>query len=235
MHGQGCGSGRAGRDGDLAGVNGAARLSAGRHGTATSAPVRTSRRCAQTASAGRWHPSRTGMRNPAVTSLHTLGPAGTNCELAAQEWLARQGRRGTIVLHGTLEEAAAEAARTPGAALMVPVAYPELHKLVYAYLDTLELADSLITMTHNMVLARRPRVGCPASVASHPAPVELVPAGCTVRIVASNAQAALDCARGEADGCITTLPSMESNGLELVHDYGPVAMAFTVHVRRNRR
>jgi hypothetical protein len=52
-----------------------------------------------------------------------------------------------------------------------------------------------------------------------------------VHLVASNARAALDCASGQVDGCITTLPAMESNGLELLRDFGPVAMAFTVHVR----
>jgi hypothetical protein len=240
MKGRDSGPSGASRAG-VAGVNGAARRNAGQHGMVTSDPSRSTRRCARAASAARRVPSGTGSagpssapRFPAVTSLHTLGPAGTNCELAAHEWFAIQGRPGTVVLHSTLEEAASEAARTPGAALMAPVAYPNLHTLVYAHLDSLELADSLITQTHNMVLARRPGVDFPRCVASHPAPVGLVPAGSTIRLVASNAQAALDCAGGEVDGCITTLPAMESNRLELVRDYGPVAMAFTVHIRRNR-
>ena len=168
-----------------------------------------------------------------MSSLHTLGPAGTNCELAAQEWFVGQYRAGTVVLHDTLEEAAAAAVRTPGAALMAPVAYPRLHSLIYAHLGELELADSLITMTHNMVLARRPGAEELRSVACHPAPEQLVPAGCVVQLVSSNAQAAVDCAVGRADACITTSPAMKANGLELVRDFGPVAMGFTVHVRRH--
>ncbi|MGH9226515.1 MAG: bacilysin biosynthesis protein BacA [Acidimicrobiales bacterium] len=169
-----------------------------------------------------------------MTSLHTLGPAGTNCELAAQEWFAREGRPGTVVLHPTLEDAAEQASRTPGAALLVAVAYPNLHTLVYAHIGRLVLADSIITMTHNMVLARRPGVAIPSSAASHPAPAGLVPEGLAVRLVTSNTQAALDCAAGAVDACITTLPAMRENDLDLVRDFGPIAMAFTVHVRTER-
>lgn len=174
-------------------------------------------------------------RLPAVASLHTLGPAGTNCERAAFEWFAGQRRVGTVVLHDTLEAAAAAVASTPGAALMVPVAYPELHRLVYAHLETLELAASHITMTHNMVLARRPGTEALRTVATHPAPDQLVPAGCQILTAASTSKAATDCAAGLADACITTLPAMESSGLQLIHDFGPVAMAFTIHVRRSER
>ena len=203
------------------------------NGTQTPAPTRSARRCGRPATApGGRRCTPPASRFLAVTSLHTLGPAGTNCELAARQWSARAGQPADIVLHASLEEAAEAAASTPGAALMVPVAYPNLHTLMYAHLESLRLADTLIVDTHNMVLARRPGAGQPRSVASHPAPVELVPAGCTVRLAASNAQAALDCAAGAAEGCITTLPAMEANGLELVTDFGPVAMAFTVHVRR---
>jgi hypothetical protein len=151
----------------VAGVNGAARPSTGRHGMRTSGPSSCIRRSARADDAARQSPSGTGTagpssapRFPAVTSLHPLGPPGTNSELAAQEWFAIERRPGKVVLHATLEAAAAEAARTPGAAQMVPVAYPNLHPLVYAHLD-------------------------------------------------------------EADGCITTLPAMESNRLELVRDTDP--------------
>lgn len=167
-----------------------------------------------------------------IRSLHTLGPAGTNCELAARRWFARAGRPGRVVLYRTLEEAAAGALATVGGALLAPAAYPDLHTLVYSHIADLAVADTIVLPTHAMVLARRPESDALATVASHPAPMTLVPAGLTVRLVASNAQAAADCAAGTVDACITTSPAMEQHGLELVHDYGPVPMAFTIHVRK---
>jgi len=85
--------------------------------------------------------------------------------------------------------------------------------------------------THRMMLARRPGIGMPATVASHPAPVALVPDGMDVTLVASNSRAAADCAAGFVDACITTEAAMTLHRLEPVQDYGPVAMAFTIHLR----
>ena len=166
-----------------------------------------------------------------VTSLHTLGPAGTNCELSARWWFERQGRCGEVVLYPSLEEAARGALASPGGALLAPAAYPDLHTLIYSHVDQLFVADSMVMATHRMVLARRPGTGVPVTVASHPAPVALLGDSMAVTLVASNSQAAEDCADGLVDASITTGVAMELHGLELVRDFGPVSMAFTVHAR----
>ncbi len=186
---------------------------------------RACRRSARTA------PRSTGHPLPHVTSLHTLGPAGTNCELSARHWFEGRGRRGEVVLYTTLEEAARGALATPGGALLAPVAYPHLHTLMYSHVDQLYVADSMVMATHRMVLARRPGAGVPTTVASHPAPVALVGEGMAVTLVTSNSQAASDCAAGLVDACITTEAAMRLHRLELVRDFGPVSMAFTIHVR----
>ena len=166
-----------------------------------------------------------------VTSLHTLGPSGTNCELAARTWFQHQGREGEVVLHRTLEEAADCAVATPDAALMACIAYPDLHNLVYTRYHSLVLVDCLIIPTHGMVLAARPGLDTIGSVATHPAPATLVPDGAAVRFVTSNSQAARDCAQGLVDACITTQAAMSEHGLELVRDFGSLSMGFTVHAR----
>jgi hypothetical protein len=166
-----------------------------------------------------------------ITSLHTLGPTGTNCELAARTWFERQGYEGEVVLHPTLEEAAAAAAATPGAALMAAIAYPELHSLIYANFQNLVLVDCLIMPTYGMVLAARPGLRYIDTVATHPAPASLVPDGFEVTFVASNSQAARDCAAGLVDACITTEAAMQEHGLELVRDFGSLSMGFSVHAR----
>jgi hypothetical protein len=82
--------------------------------------------------------------------------------------------------------------------------------------------------THNMVLAGRTGEP-PETVSTHPAPSGLVPPNVTRRLVLSNSQAAIDCATGITDACITTSVAAQANGLRTIQDFGPVPMVFTVH------
>ncbi len=166
-----------------------------------------------------------------IVVLHTLGPAGTNCEAAAHAWFRRLGGVGRVELHPTLELAVERMPEDDTHALLGCVVYPDLHTLVFSNLDRLELADCFIFPTFNMLFAKRPGVAHLSSVASHPAPRHLVPAGLKVSLVNSNSQAALDCANGIVDACITTLPAAQKHGLQIVNDHGPVPMGFTIHVR----
>ena len=166
-----------------------------------------------------------------ITSLHTLGPSGTNCELAARRWFARAGRRGDVVLHPSVDEAADRVLEVPGAALLACCADPELNTLVYSRLGRLVMVDCLLVPTHHMVLARRPGVVAPESILLHPAPAALVPATFRRRILAAgNSEAARRCAGAEADACLTTLPAALREGLEVERDFGPVPLSFSVHV-----
>ncbi len=42
--------------------------------------------------------------NDSVFNIHTLGPEGTNCEAAAENWLLDNNINGRIILHDTLED-----------------------------------------------------------------------------------------------------------------------------------
>ncbi|MEV4434160.1 bacilysin biosynthesis protein BacA [Streptomyces sp. NPDC049555] len=164
-----------------------------------------------------------------VRHLHTLGPQGTNLEAASHEWLRRRGiTDGTVELHSSIESALEAVPADGRHALTACAVYPALHTLVFGNLHRLRMVDSFVMPTHNMVLAstgaRRP-----ASVASHPAPKGLVPEGARIREVLSNSQAAIDCAEGLVEGCITTIVAAQAHGLEVVRDFGPVPMVFTVH------
>ena len=164
-----------------------------------------------------------------IKFLHTLGPEGTNCQLAAQAWFEKYSRDGMVHLYPTLEEAVKKMPMSPGHALMACIAYPELHTLMFSNLTRLRLVDCHIFPTHNMVLASgtgKP----PGSVISHPAPAHLIPSTITDRKLAnSNADAAIRCARGDAEGCITTLVAADSMGLTVIHDFGPIHMGFSIH------
>lgn len=163
-----------------------------------------------------------------ITTIHTLGPTGTNCEAAARNWFVRKARTGRVVLHDTLEIAAEEMDNTPSHALLSCIVYPKLHTLVFSNLDSLQFVDLFLMPTFNMILASRDG-SMPDHVSTHPAPQGLVPKHAVRRIVNSNARAASDCALGITDGCITTQPAAEAAGLICVSDFGRVPMGFALH------
>ncbi|NED19647.1 bacilysin biosynthesis protein BacA [Streptomyces sp. SID9913] len=163
-----------------------------------------------------------------VRHLHTLGPRGTNLEAASHEWLRRRGVRGTVELHSSIETALDAVPDDGEHALVTCAVYPALHTLVFGNLHRLHMVDSFIMPTHNMVLATR-GADVPATVASHPAPTGLVPAGTEIREVLSNSRAAIECAEGRVEGCITTIVAARNHGLRVVRDFGAVPMVFTVH------
>jgi prephenate dehydratase len=164
-----------------------------------------------------------------VKLIRTLGPRGTNCEMAAQVWFRNRGIDGEVTLHPTLEEAVERLKNDKDAALLACAVYPDLHKLVFSNLSWLALADSFIIPTYNMLLASR-GAEQPRTVATHPAPQGLVPGDAEITLVTSNAQAASDCAQGLVEGCITTQPAAEQYGLRILRDFGPVPMDFTIHL-----
>ncbi|MGH2720843.1 MAG: hypothetical protein ACRDJO_04470 [Actinomycetota bacterium] len=167
-----------------------------------------------------------------ITTLHTLGPSGTNCELAARRWFGRAGTAGWVVLHPTLEDAADRVADSPGAALVACAAYPDLHTLIYSRLGRLTIVDCMMMPTHNMVIARRRGAPTLESISVHHAPEALVPDTFPTRLPAlSNSAAARSCRAGAADACITTMPAAIREGLEILHDFGPVTLSFSVHIR----
>jgi prephenate dehydratase len=49
-------------------------------------------------------------------------------------------------------------------------------------------------------------------------------------LVNSNAQAAIDCAEGRTDGCITTAKAAAAHKLQIITNHGAVPMVFTIHV-----
>jgi len=163
-----------------------------------------------------------------VRTLHTLGPEGTNLESAAHEWFRRQQRPGAVRLYPTLESALPGLPSDGTHGVLACAVYPRLHELVFGNLERLRMIDSFIFPTHHMVLASRTG-DRPALVACHPAPRQLAEGAAQVLPATSNAQAAADCRAGAVDGCITTLPAARAHGLRVVHDFGPVAMVYTVH------
>lgn len=166
-----------------------------------------------------------------IRVIHTLGPTGTNLAAAAQEWFKRHKIDGGVELHQTVETAIDVMPRNEAHALLTCAVYPNLYNVVFNNLARLQFVDSFIWPTFPMLLASRDGTR-PTVVSTHPAPQSLVPEGMTRVLTTSNSQAALDCASGKTDGCITTLSALEMHGLKIVEDFGPVPMVFTLHGQR---
>lgn len=163
-----------------------------------------------------------------IRYLHTLGPRGTNLEAAAHEWLRRRRVDGSVELHASLETALDTVPHDGRHALVACAVYPALHTLTFANLHRVRMVDCFLMPTHNMVLATVTGEA-PRTVSSHAAPAGLVSTDAQTRVVLSNSQAAIDCATGITEGCITTSVAAERHGLRVVRDFGPVPMVFTIH------
>jgi prephenate dehydratase len=167
-----------------------------------------------------------------LRAIHTLGPAGTNLEAAARWWRSNNRLASAeIMLHDTLETAVQKMAMDGSAALIACIVYPELHTLVFQNMERLEISECFVYSTYNMVVASR-NGSTPLTVATHRAPQHLAAGNFERVFVNSNSQAAIDCADGKVDGCITTLPAAKEHGLQVVKDFGPVPMGFSVHVAK---
>lgn len=167
-----------------------------------------------------------------ISVIHTLGPSGTNLEMAAHHWFSARGRQADVRLHPSLESAIPGLSDDGHEALLACAVYPDLHSLVFENLGRLAMVDSFILPTYDMVFASRADTTEVARVASHPAPQSLVrrvSGDYTVELVLSNSQAAKDCARGAADACVTTSKAAADNGLVIRRSFGPVPMVYTLH------
>ncbi|WP_184503645.1 prephenate dehydratase domain-containing protein [Streptomyces botrytidirepellens] len=170
--------------------------------------------------------------NDRQLQVHTLGPAGTNCEAAAHYYLEQHHhKQGRVLLYGTLENAVDGVMTNPADSVLLGcVVYPKLNEIVFRNLKSMSLHECFMMPTHRMVLAARDRSRI-RTVVSHPAPVDLIEdLGYDIRLVTSNATAALECSTGGADACITTSVAAEANNLEVIEDFGPVQMGFSIHV-----
>lgn len=167
-----------------------------------------------------------------ISVIHTLGPSGTNLEMAANHWFSARDREADVRLHSSLESAIPGLSDDGHEAVLACAVYPDLHSLVFENLGRLAMVDSFILPTYDMVFATRADTTEVASVVSHPAPQSLVrrvDADCKVTLVLSNSQAAKDCASGAADGCVTTSKAAADNGLVIRRSFGPVPMVYTLH------
>lgn len=177
----------------------------------------------------------------------TLGPAGTNSELAAERFAQVRRLPGSIGLRNSYEDGADLVVQGEARYLVVAAAYNGLSDLVYANSRTLAVAECFTLPTHPFVLA----APCGAkydsrgnfTVGVHPAPARLLDRiRCRHPRVAlhavsasSNSIAAKMAAKRYVDLALTTAPAAYAEGLRVLTTIGEVRMAWVVLKRVNGR
>jgi len=171
---------------------------------------------------------------------YALGPRGTNMMQAAGRWVDRMGipAKSHMIACGRAEQALALARATTEEGVLgvfwTCAVYYRLFELFFENPDVLPFAFVETLSLDNMQLSCRPELA-PAfpsaasawRILSHPSPAPLVGhLGCQVVKADSNAEAAVRCAAGEAEACITTETARQLYGLVKLHSFGSPEMIF---------
>lgn len=169
-------------------------------------------------------------------TIHTLGPSNTNCENAARYWNNSNNLGARIILHPSIEEAVEALKEADSSDILLACAvYPNLHHVVFQNLEWLNIKDSFVIPTMEMLLVAPNHIDLKKiqSVSTHPAPSSLV-SGYKLEFALSNAVAAEKCAIGNTDAAITTRPAAEDHNLVTLKSYGEIPMCFTIHKKKVR-
>ncbi len=171
-----------------------------------------------------------------------LGPAGTNISQASHRWTLRMQveHKAHTVLCDTPEDSivAAREVVEPGALGMfwTCAVYSREMEIFFRNPDTLPFFTQETMPLDQMQLATRPslaaalgepRVPRDWRIAVHSSPAALLPPHHpNVVLVNSNAAAAVDCAAGRVEACVTTESARSRHGLVSLHCFGSPEMVF---------
>jgi hypothetical protein len=171
-----------------------------------------------------------------------LGPEGTNISQACRRWTVRMRieHKAHIVLCDTPEDSIVAARQLVDPRILgvfwTCAVYSREMEVFFRNPDTLPFFTQETMALDKMQLATRPAlaaelndpcVPCDWRIAVHPSPAALLhPHHRNVVLVNSNATAAIDCAGGRVEACITTESARSRHGLTSLHCFGSPEMIF---------
>lgn len=171
-----------------------------------------------------------------ISTIYTLGPSGTNCEMAANKWFDKVGKKKSVKLFKCLEDAVKLiiAEDSKETALLSCVVYPSLHSIVFNNLKKMQFVDIFLCNTYDMLLATSAEhnnsIEQISTIYSHPAPVSLAPIDKEIVYVNSNVEAAMMCLTGNTNSaCITTEKAAKNMNMRVLASFGEVPMGFALH------
>ena len=172
------------------------------------------------------------MKIKKLKRIYVLGPKGTNSEKAISNYIRKNDLEMEVLFTDTLENAAEKVLKDKESAFLGCVAYPNLHNLIFPYLDKLSIEEVFLDDTYEMVLASKSK-GKIETIATHPAPAYLCDSSINKCFSTSNADSAQKCLDNTADACITTTEAIKNTDLVVLDSYGSFPMGFTIHMHKN--
>lgn len=172
------------------------------------------------------------MKIEKLKRIYVLGPEGTNSEKAIINYLRKNNLEIEVLFTDTLENAAEKVIKDKESAFLGCVAYPNLHNLIFPYLDILSIEEVFLEETYEMVLASNSKDNI-ETIATHPAPAYLCDSSLNKCFSTSNADAAQKCLDNTVDACITTTEAIKNTDLLVLDNYGSFPMGFTIHMHKN--
>ena len=167
--------------------------------------------------------------------ISTLGPAGTCSEYASQYYIDKNNYDGRIELYPTFEESVAALKYGKSDCVIIPSAYAKLAEIIFQELIFIEIADVFKLATPNLVIANKGDVKEIKKVATHSSPSSLAKnyfPNAQLVLAKSNSEAAKMLLASEVDACITTIMCAEKHSLNVIRDFGGIAMGWNVFKRK---
>lgn len=167
--------------------------------------------------------------------ISTLGPEGTCSEYASQFYIDENNYDGRIDLYPTFEESVAALKKRKSDCVIIPSAYTKLADIIFEEQNYIEIVDVFKLATPNLVIANRGDVKEIKKVATHSSPSSLARGyfpDAQLVSAKSNSEAAKMLLTSEVEACITTIICAEKHSLNVIHDFGGVAMGWNVLRRK---
>jgi hypothetical protein len=180
---------------------------------------------------------------------YSLGPEGTNIIRAAMKWHADMGvaHKAKVIPCATVEESVrlTQSDTTDGqlSIFWTCAVYFRENQVFFGNPDVLPFMFSQVLPLDEMQLACQPRLAAELAIGAvtrnwriltHLSPSPLVKKlGCELLEANSNADAAVRCAAGEAEACITTEAARRRTGLVKLHSFGSPDMVFFGGIARH--
>jgi len=183
-----------------------------------------------------------GSRVIRSVNSYALGPEGTNIIRAATTWHVEMGiaQKSAVIPCGTVEESVMRTRANTSAGCLslfwTCAVFTRENQVFFENPDMLPFAFWLCMPLDEMQLACRPGLAADLEpvairagwrILTHPSPAPLVKSlGCEIIEAKSNADAAVRCAAGEGEACVTTEAARLRYGLAKVRSFGSPDMVF---------
>jgi len=173
---------------------------------------------------------------PKKVIISTLGPAGTCSEQASLFYINKNNYAGEVVLYSSFEEAVLALKESKSDYVIIPSAYQNIASIIFQEKCHIEIHDVFKLATPSLVIAGKGKDKEVKKIATHASPSSLAKEyypNAELIISKSNSNSAEMLIANEVDACITTMNCAIKYSLDIIHDFGAIAMGWNVLKRKS--